>query len=561
MATMAAVSDDKKTFVSLAPSTLGRVDDSAAVARYVDSAATDPTRSGNFISRAFYWYIAWAMPALGMFSEAYIVFSLGQTKPFQAAMYPECFKKYLTCDHDVVRTQNYIQICGIMAGMLLFGFIGDLTGRKWGSRIVACVMMTGCILLIGTPFMTGAGGLNYLNYFIVAQTWYGFGVGGEYPMASASASERAASMPHLQMYRGRQTILVFSGQGQGNFVNSVVILICMAIFGQTAKALTYDGSQNVIALMYGVGAFFCAFMVWYRFNFLHESKVWREELKDYNELTIATDKNRKWKVSMYYYWPRLWVTCIAWIANDFAFYGNKLFQNVFISLLYPTATPFIKQQWTVLNSFVALTGYYWAAWLVDKPWYGRRRCQSIGFLVIFVLFLLCAILYVVMTDPANAPDGLHWFQFLYYFSSFWNQFGPNATTWLVAAEVYPTDIRASFQGISACMGKMGAIVADVAFGYVNQQTTFYLSAGFCLFGFVVTHIWLPDTTGLQLDEIDRMHKYALAGELHHYHGEAVNPRHLSPWEIYVLKWHKNYDPEADRRHKEVQAQELAKQHA
>lgn len=40
---MAAVSDDKKTFVSLAPATLGRVDDSAAVARYVDNAATDPT--------------------------------------------------------------------------------------------------------------------------------------------------------------------------------------------------------------------------------------------------------------------------------------------------------------------------------------------------------------------------------------------------------------------------------------------------------------------------------------------------------------------------------------
>lgn len=58
-----------------------------------------------------------------------------------------------------------------MAGMLLFGFIGDITGRKWGSRLVACVMMTGCILLIGTPFMLGAGGLNYLNYFIVAQTW------------------------------------------------------------------------------------------------------------------------------------------------------------------------------------------------------------------------------------------------------------------------------------------------------------------------------------------------------------------------------------------------------
>jgi hypothetical protein len=36
-----------------------------------------------------------------------------------------------------------------------------------------------------------------------------------------------------------------------------------------------------------------------------------------------------------------------------------------------------------------------------------------------------------------------------------NQFGPNCTTWLVAAEVFPTDVRATFQGTSAAMGKVG----------------------------------------------------------------------------------------------------------
>lgn len=58
-----------------------------------------------------------------------------------------------------------------MAGMLLFGFVGDVTGRMWGSRIVACIMMTGCLLLIATPFALGADGMNYLRYFIIAQTW------------------------------------------------------------------------------------------------------------------------------------------------------------------------------------------------------------------------------------------------------------------------------------------------------------------------------------------------------------------------------------------------------
>jgi hypothetical protein len=83
------------------------------------------------------------------------------------------------------------------------------------------------------------------------------------------------------------------------------------------------------------------------------------------------------------------------------------------------------------------------------------------------------------------------------------QFGPNCTTWLVAAEVFPTDVRTTFQGTSAAAGKVGAIIADVVFGYVDQRTTFYLSGVFGLVGAAVTWLFLPDTTGMSLDELDR----------------------------------------------------------
>jgi hypothetical protein len=65
---------------------------------------------------------------------------------------------------------------------------------------------------------------------------------------------------------------------------------------------------------------------------------------------------------------------------------------------------------------------------------------------------------------------------------------------------------------------------------VNQQTTFYLSAAFGLVGAAVSWVFLPDTTGMSLDELDRMAKYQLAGEFEHYHGEGVNPKHLSNYE-------------------------------
>lgn len=74
--------------------------------------------------------------------------------------------------------------------------------------------------------------------------------------------------------------------------------------------------------------------------------------------------------------------------------------------------------------------------------YGRQRMQTIGFMMMFVLFLICGVAYPTLTASAV---GLHAFQALYFLSSFFNQFGPNCTTWLVAAEVYPTDVRATFQ--------------------------------------------------------------------------------------------------------------------
>ena len=84
----------------------------------------------------------------------------------------------------------------------------------------------------------------------------------------------------------------------------------------------------------------------------------------------------------------------------------------------------------------------------------------------FVLFLICAVHY----DALSTPKWIHAFQFLYYFSSFWGQFGPNATTWLLPAELAPTEVRSMCHGFSAAVGKAGALVAGVVFGLVDNRT-------------------------------------------------------------------------------------------
>ena len=48
---------------------------------------------------------------------------------------------------------------------------------------------------------------------------------------------------------------------------------------------------------------------------------------------------------------------------------------------------------------------------------------------------------------------------------------------------------------------------------VSTVTTFYVSAASGIVGAVLTWIFLPDTTGLDLGEIDRMHRFMLAGQV------------------------------------------------
>ena len=163
-----------------------------------------------------------------------------------------------------------------------------------------------------------------------------------------------------------------------------------------------------------------------------------------------------------------------------------------------------------------------------------------------------------MTASWASLNGVRALQALYYLSSFFNQFGPNATTWLVAGEIFPTDIRAMYHGFAACMGKLGAIIASLWISYISNKWKIYLvSAMWGLGGAIFTIFMLPDTTGLDLEEYDRMQRCILEGRFKDYHGEAVNPKHLALIEIFIFGWHKQYNPELDREQFEAEIKEYA----
>ena len=87
------------------------------------------------------------------------------------------------------------------------------------------------------------------------------------------------------------------------------------------------------------------------------------------------------------------------------------------------------------------------------------------------------------------------------------------------------------------MGKLGAIIAGVVFGYVDNREIFYISAAFGIFGAVLTWLWLPNTTGLDLEEYDEMQKHIEAETFDQVPGSPFTHSHATQVCLLALPLH------------------------
>jgi MFS transporter, PHS family, inorganic phosphate transporter len=106
-----------------------------------------------------------------------------------------------------------------------------------------------------------------------------------------------------------------------------------------------------------------------------------------------------------------------------------------------------------------IPGYWVSVATIDTI--GRKPIQLMGFIVLTILFSIIGFGYhVIPTGGLFA---------LYCLCNFFQNFGPNTTTFIVPGEVFPTRYRSTAHGISAGSGKIGAIVAQVLAGALKNK--------------------------------------------------------------------------------------------
>ena len=158
----------------------------------------------------------------------------------------------------------------------------------------------------------------------------------------------------------------------------------------------------------------------------------------------------------------------------------------------------IEQTAVVLAIFAvaALPAYLLAAATIDRI--GRKLLQSVGFLMMAVAF---ACLWLIPGATTTLLPFLLLFGATYFFS----EFGPNTTTFVYPAEIFPVQVRTTCHGIAAAAGKIGAFVGTYALTAllpaIGLAQTSSIVVGVSLLGLLVTVALLPEPKGSSLEEL------------------------------------------------------------
>jgi MFS family permease len=441
----------------------------------------------------------WGLAALGIMLDGFDFFIIGVASPLLVEEFG-----LSSAEQGLVTAAA---IVGAIFGAGLLGPVADRIGRRRIFRLdlilfiafsVACVFAWDVWSLIGFRFVLGIA------------------IGLDYPIA---ASYLAEVLPARA--RGRWLVSAFSLQAVGILLGAIVGVIVLQLAPET----------DSWRWMLGFGAIPALVIVLLRRG-VPESPRWlaqngheaeavevTEALVGHPVAVTAADREKGEETPeglKALLQPQLFrrgmrrrtaFTAIPWFLMDIATYGVGIFTPTLIAALaiHGADTTFIADDIASTEATAALDvflplGFATAIVLVDRL--GRIPLQLTGFAMMAVALCVLAVSELLEGGgESHIPMVVVGFALFNFFMNA----GPNATTFALPAEVFPSEIRAAGHGFAAASAKFGAALGVFLFptllADLGTSALLFGVAGCCLLALAVTAALRIEPKGRTLEEL------------------------------------------------------------
>ena len=424
-----------------------------------------------------HWRV-WLLSASGILLDGFDFFIIGVATPLIA--------KDLGASPTEIGLISSAAVVGAIFGAFGLGRLTDRIGRKLAFRLDLGLFVVFALL----------SGLAWSIPVLIAFRFIlGVGVGADYPISASYVSEIAPARLRVRLLVG-----AFAFQAVGQVLGALVGLLI----------LVTTQSESSWRWMLAFGAVPALLIVILRRG-VPESPRWLAAQGNHEEAALvvgsfvghpvdvtvmetAEAPSTSYRDLFRSGLRRLTVlSTIPWFLMDIATYGVGVFTPTILAALAFTgdgtflADDIASTKGAVVIDLFLIVGFILALVFITRI---RHTNMQIGGFIAMTVGLLVLALSTALSGGGDQHLVLVFGGFI-VFNVFMNA-GPNSTTFLLPAEVFPTHVRASGHGLGAAAGKLGAAVGVFLFPILQDDlglpVLLVIIAGGCLLAAVVTAV-------------------------------------------------------------------------
>ena len=451
-------------------------------------------------------WLIWSLAAAGKFFEGFVVFMTGVALPLLSSEF-----NIGAAEHGVIGAAS---LFGILVGAVGLGGLSDRFGRK---PMFVAEMFIFCVFLVLLCFCT-----NYVE-LVICLLGLGLSLGCDYPTAHMIISE---SIPSTS--RGKLVLGAFAFQAVGALGGTAVGYLVLSTLPEISAWRWMFASAIIPAVLVTIGRFYIVESANWLSSKGEIEKAERAatrllvrkpqypaevKLAARDGQTVTGHKSTQTYASLFNSVNRraTILASVPWFLQDLGTYGIGIFTPTILAAAVGansdharSVTDLIANDITAAKGAALITallivGIVFAVALADVV--GRIALQVLG-------FIGCAAGLFLASLSSNFEGGtktlLIFAGFMLF--NFMTNLGPNAQTYLLAGEVFPTAIRGKGAGFAAAFAKIGAVATAFLFPIllvgIGTQALLYGLIATSILGAIVTWMYRIETTGVSLDSLE-----------------------------------------------------------